>query len=96
MALEEKEPEYANAFQRILKQEYLYNYNIILAKRDVFEKYCNWLFPILFRIEELTDPNGTKEPNRYMGYIGESLETLYFMYNKDNLKIAYAGCKFLT
>lgn len=96
LALEEKEPEYANAFQRILKQEYLYNYNIILAKRDVFEKYCNWLFPILFRIEELTDPNGTKEPNRYMGYIGESLETLYFMYNKDNLKIAYAGCKFLT
>ena len=95
-ALEELEPQYANVFKDILKQEYLYNYNVILAKREVLEQYCSWLFPILFRIEEINNPDGMKEANRYIGYVGETLETLYFMYNKDMLRIVHAGCKFLV
>ena len=94
-ALEELHPDYSRAFKDILKQEYFYNYNVILAKKDVIDDYCSWLFPLLFRIEENNDPNKEKEPNRYMGYVGETLETLYFMYNKDNLKIAHVGCRFL-
>lgn len=89
-------PEYAKAFEDILEQEYLYNYNIILAKRKVLEEYCAWLFPILFRIEEMNDPEGKKAPNRYIGYVGENLETLYFMYHKHNLRIAHTGVKFLV
>ena len=95
-ALEELHPDYSRAFKDILKQEYFYNYNVILAKKDVLDDYCSWLFPLLFRIEENNDPNKEKEPNRYMGYVGETLETLYFMYNKDNLKIAHVGCRFLV
>lgn len=95
-ALMEIEPEYAKAFNIILKQEYLFNYNIVLAKGKVLDGYCRWLFPLLFRIEEINNPNGNKEPNRYIGYVGETLETLYFMYNKDKLKIAHAGCRFLV
>ena len=95
-ALKELQPDYSRAFKDILKQEYFYNYNVILAKKDVLDDYCSWLFPLLFRIEENNDPNKEKEPNRYMGYVGETLETLYFMYNKDNLKIAHVGCRFLV
>lgn len=94
-ALEELEPEYARALSWFLKQEYMYNYNIVLAKGKVLDEYCSWLFPILFRIEEINNPDGGKVPNRYIGYIGETLETLYFMCNKDKLKIAHAGCQFL-
>ena len=92
----ELEPEYAEVFPNILSQEYLYNYNIVLAKGKVLDEYCRWLFPLLFRIEEINNPDGNKEPNRYIGYVGEVLETLYFMYNKDKLKIAHAGCRFLV
>lgn len=95
-ALEELQPEYAGAFDKILNQEYFYNYNIIIARNKVLEEYCEWLFPILFRIEELNDLNGQKKPNRYMGYVGETLETLYFMYNKDRFRIAHTGCKFIV
>ena len=94
-SLEELEPEYARALSWFLKQEYMYNYNIVLAKGKVLDEYCNWLFPILFRIEKINNPDGGKVPNRYIGYIGETLETLYFMCNKDKLKIAHAGCRFL-
>jgi len=95
-ALQKLQPEYARAFKGILKQEYFYNYNIIIAKSNVLKDYCSWLFPILFRIEEINDPKKEKEPNRYIGYVGETLETLYFMYNKNNLRITHTGCRFLT
>ena len=95
-ALEELQPEYADAFKAILKQGYFYNYNVILAKKDVLDDYCSWLFPLLFRIEQINDPNKEKEPNRYIGYVGETLETLYFMYNKNGLNVSHAGCRFLV
>lgn len=95
-ALDELQPEYAKAFKDILKQGYFYNYNVILAKKDVLDDYCSWLFPLLFRIEEINDPNKEKEPNRYIGYVGETLETLYFMYNKNGLNVSHAGCRFLV
>ena len=95
-ALDELQPEYAKAFKEILKQNYFYNYNVIVAKTEVLDNYCSWLFPLLFRIEEINDSKGEKQPNRYIGYVGETLETLYFMYNKDKLKIAHAGCRFFV
>lgn len=94
-AVEEVQPEYINGFKKILKQKYMYNYNIILAKAKVLDEYCSWLFPVLFRVEELVNLDGRKMPNRYIGYVGETLETLYFMYNKQRLKIAHNGCRFL-
>lgn len=95
-ALEELEPQYAAGFKEILSQGYLYNYNIIVAKEEVLSDYCEWLFRLLFRIEEISNPDGSKAPNRYIGYVGETLETLYFMYNKHKLKIAHSGCIFLV
>lgn len=94
-ALEELDPDNVEGFKEILKQEYMYNYNIIISKGKVLADYCSWLFPILFRVEEICNSDGCKEPNRYIGYVGETLETLYFMYNKDKFRIAHAGCRFL-
>ena len=95
-ALNEYSPDYAEALKMIQQQNYFYNYNIIIAKWYVLKEYCSWLFPLLFQIEKINDPNGNKKPNRYMGYVGETLETLYFMHNEQHLRIAHAGCKFLV
>lgn len=95
-ALRELQPEYADALDGVLEQRYLYNYNVILAKKKVLRDYCAWLFPILERIEELSVPKGADRADRYIGYMGETLETLYFMYNAKWLNIAYTGCKMLV
>lgn len=94
IAMKELHPKYADVLPSILGQRYLYNYNIIIAHKNVLAEYCSWLFPILERVEQLADPKGERS-DRYIGYMGESLETLYFMYNKDKLNIAHAGCRFL-
>lgn len=88
-------PEYSEAFQKVLNQRYFYNYNIILAKKEVLDEYCNWLFPILERIEKLSTPKGTERSDRYIGYIGETLLTIYFLYHKDKMNIMHTGCQFL-
>ena len=95
-AVRESRPEYAEVFEDILKQKFFYNYNIIIARKEILAEYCKWLFPILERVEKLSVPRGEERSDRYMEYIGETLETLYFMYQKERLNIMHAGCKFLT
>lgn len=90
-ALGELQPEYAEAFKSLSRQPYLYNYNILVAKKAVLRDYCAWLFPILERTEELSNPKGWEREDRYIGYLGESLLTLYFMYHGDRLRIVHTG-----
>ena len=94
-ALKELQPEYAEAFPEILGQQYLYNYNLILAKKSVLRDYCAWLFPILERTEELSVPKGSERRDRYIGYMGETLETLYFMKNADKLNVVHTECRMM-
>lgn len=95
-ALKELQPEYAEAFSEILGQQYLYNYNLILAKKSVLRDYCAWLFPILERTEELSVPKGSERRDRYIGYMGETLETLYFMKNADRLNVVHTECRMVV
>lgn len=86
-ALRELQPEYSECFESVLNQSFLYNYNVILAKKSVLKNYCAWLFPILMLVEELTDAKNRSE--RYIGYMAETLETLYFIKNSERFK--YGG-----
>lgn len=94
-ALRELQPEYAQKFPNILKQPYLYNYNIIVAKRNILRDYCEWLFPVLERTEELSTPKGWERADRYIGYLGENLLTLYFLYHAEQWNIKHVGRKML-
>ena len=94
-ALWELQPEYAREFPAILKQPYLYNYNIIIAKRNIMRDYCEWLFPILERTEDLSKPRGWERADRYIGYLGENLLTLYFMYHTGEWNLKHVGRKML-
>lgn len=88
-ALEELAPEYVRAMPQIFSQPYFYNYNMFIARRPVFNEFCRWLFPILERTEQKSIPKGWERADRYIGYLGENLTTLYFMYHKNDLKAAH-------
>ena len=95
-ALEELYPEYVAKLEKIFSEPYLYNYNMLIAKPEVLTEYCEWLFPILERVEELSEPKGWERSDRYIGYLGENLLTLYFMCNKDRYKIVHTGRRMLV
>lgn len=90
-ALSELAPDYEEAFNEIFHQKYFYNFNIFLAEKTVFDEFCQWMFPILERVEEICENENPNRKNRYMGYIGESLMTLYFMKNLKDLRIEHCG-----
>ena len=94
-AVSELQPGYARDWAKCQQQPYLYNYNIIIARKAVLAAYCEWLFPILARVEELSSPKGIERSDRYIGYMGESLETLYFLTNQSGFNIVHTGCRFL-
>ncbi len=90
-ALKEMAPDYNQAFDKVFRDFYFYNFNIFLAKKQVFDHYCKWMFPILERVEQICQSVDPHRKNRYMGYIGESLMSLYFLENKEKLKIEHSG-----
>ncbi len=84
-------PEYAREIGRVFEKPEFYNYNMMIAKKQVFADYCEWIYPILDRIEELSEPKGCERGDRYTAYLSESLTTLYFMVNRNKLKIYHTG-----
>lgn len=88
--LKEKDPDHFEKFRELLKKPYLYNYNMLIARKEVFDDYCGWIFPLL---EEITDRCEVKKRDRsprYIGRIGEILTSLYFMRNEKKWKIVHA------
>lgn len=89
-ALFEVSPEYLETWEALDIQQYFYNYNMLIAKELIFDEYAKWLFAVLEQAEKYCEPEGVKRKDRYAGYLGELLTTLYFMRNRDKLKIVHA------
>jgi hypothetical protein len=73
----------------ILNEKYQYTYNLVCAKRNVFDAYCMWFFNITQYMETLGVPEiaGT----RALSYVAEVLTNLYFMSNQNDLIIRHVG-----
>ncbi len=89
-------PDKLQSIERILQGDYLYNHNIVIAKEQVFDHYCGFLFSILFEIENRMRRSGIERQDRYLGYLGEVLTSVYFTMNRSELKIAHAPMLILT
>lgn len=80
-------PEYLNAFRQVLERKYAHLLNMIIAKKHIFDKYCEWLFSILFRVEEeLVRIYPEIDLSRSIGMIGERLLDVWLIYNEVKLK----------
>lgn len=95
-ALQELGGERAALLPEVLQQPMICLYNIVCARAHVMDDYCAWLFPILARTEELSDPKGWERADRYIGYMGETLLTLYLYSRRNELKMAHTRLRFLV
>ncbi len=48
-------PEYKDAFDIVSKRKYFYPYNMFIMKKKIYDEYAQWLFDILFKLEEEID-----------------------------------------
>lgn len=92
--LAEKFPEDYIFGKKIIKGRLIYNYNMLIAKQEIFDEYCQWIFGILLEVEKTADHEQTRK-DRYAGYLGEILTTIFFLKNKDRWKIYHTGKKWM-
>lgn len=86
--IEELYPEYSDSLWHILKSKNISYCNMFIAGKDFTDKYCTWLFDILFSIEKKIDISDYDTSHqRIFGYYAELLLCVYI--HKHNLKCKY-------
>lgn len=81
--LKEKYPEFAQTADEYMKSTTAHECNMFIMKREIYKKYCEWLFDILFEVEKRIDMTWySVEEYRVMGYLAERLCGIYYMYLK--------------
>ncbi len=81
-------PEYVKDFNYIMSGYETYLCNMVASSKDIFDRYCEWLFTILFKLEKMTDlTNRTPYQQRAYGFMSERLFNVWLHHNinKDNI-----------
>ena len=59
---------------------------MFICKKDILDSYCEWLFSILFELENRIDINNRNDyQKRVYGFISERLLTVWILKNKLNV-----------
>lgn len=83
-------PDYEGDYRWFLGQNHTYFHNMCIMKKDDFDAYCSWLFPILFYMEMIHDINRERSPyrKRLFGFLAERLLPVWLHHNVKPSEIA--------
>lgn len=89
-------PEYDESFGRVERQIYFHAYNMFIMRRDILDKFCDWMFPILFACEERIGIKEDPYQNRYPGFLSERLLNVFLYKHKGEYGIYVANKLYLS
>ena len=93
-AIDRISPEYSAAARQIEMWNYYYAYNMFIARKEILDAYCEWLFPILEYCERHCRAKADTYQSRYIGFLAERLLTIFFVKHWDEWKIVHARKEF--
>lgn len=82
-------PDEYEAYYNILYGKYQYTYNLVCARKEVFDAYCTWFFQITEYMETLSGQVPDIANTRALSYVAEVLTNLYFMHNREGWNIRH-------
>jgi len=89
--IREKYPEYYQEFENLKKTTQMHAFNMFIMKKEYLDKYCEWLFDILFELEERIDISQYNAFHaRLFGRISERLLDVWIKTNNlkyDEIKV---------
>lgn len=75
-------PEYLETFYAMMDGIIIYPCNMFYARRQIFDQYCSWLFPIVIDVAEKMDVNGYDSySKRVVGFFAERMLTVWILHN---------------
>ncbi len=90
--ISEKYPEYLPYFDKVMKSTSAHMFNMFIMKKEFADKYCEWLFDILFELEKRIEVSGMSAfEARLFGRVSEMLLDVWI--NKNNIK--YKNIKYI-
>ncbi len=67
-------PEYLPVYDKVLKRRSAHMFNMFIMKKELMDEYCEWLFGILFELENMIDMKGLSSFDaRLFGRVSEIL-----------------------
>lgn len=82
--------QYLPSFDAVMQGNRLRLYNMMIAKEPLFDAYCQWLFAVLFELEQHVDmTNYTPYQQRLYGFLGERLLNVWMAHNKPRIAVAH-------
>lgn len=75
-------PEYQLAFNAFANTDALSGYNMFIGSKDFVQRYCAWLFPILFAMEPHIAHKEDVYQNRVFGFMAERLLNVYILHHQ--------------
>lgn len=85
--VKQKYPEYLEAFDWFEGETEGYSYNMLICNKKLFDCYSEWLFDVLFALEEKIDISKYDDYNsRMFGFISERLINVWVKYNDLRVK----------
>lgn len=83
--IKEQTPDFLNSFDKVMKQTSGHMFNMFIMRQDLFDQYCQWLFPILEELEEKVDISQYDSFHaRFLGRISELLFNVWLDKQKEN------------
>ena len=70
--------------------------NMLIARREVLDDLCSWMFPMLFELENRIGPLKDSYQNRYPGFVSERFISFFFWYYRDRYNVVYSEKNFLS
>lgn len=78
--IKETGPEFYPAFEKVMNQGGIHQYNMMITSKELFDDYCSWVFPILQQLEKTVD---LSEYNSYQkriyGFLSERLLNVWVL-----------------
>ena len=85
--IEERYPQYLAAYHQCMKRTTGHRFNMFIMKRELADRYCAWLFDILFELEnrlDISDYNANDR--RVFGFVAERLLDVWLETNHIRYK----------
>lgn len=83
----EKYPEFLESFNEIMNGKTMYLYNMFIMEKNNFDDYCEWLFDILFELENRVNISEYDTyQKRIFGFLSERLFNIWILQKKIKLK----------
>lgn len=91
VVIHERCPEYAGDFETVFGRKYAHLLNMMITRKEVFDSYCEWLFPLLFQIEKRLEAHYPEvDMKRSMGMIGERLMDVWMLHNRVRYRVCFS------